>query len=148
MNYLEAKKLYGELKSEKYLWLPENPVYMAVQSRYELAILTLHKEKFGKKAKDWQKAFNHLKNYFESDLTELVKPFQDEVKSRYEAIKAKKELNEKDLELFARGFTPEKQSEKFLLKTSEAWAYHTQGWGANKYARQALNEDIKLFKII
>ncbi len=50
---------------------------------------------------------------FESQLNDTIKPFPDAVKSRYEAIKTKKELNEKDLELFARGFTPEKQSEKF-----------------------------------
>ena len=144
MNYKQALSLWQENKELN--WTPE--LIKDVQESYEVAILALHKKLFNRKAKDFSKAWNHLKSEFENELRETQTPFENESKSRYEALKAKKELNEKDLELFARGFTPEKQSKKFLLKISEAWAYHTQGWGANKYARQALNEDIKFLEIL
>lgn len=148
MNYAEAKNLYSELKSEKYMWLPENPVYIEVQSRYEIAILNLHKEKFGKKIKDWQKAFSKLKNDFESELTELITPFQNEVKAEYDRLSNIREDIKNQLESFAKGFNPEKKTELFHIKTSSGGSYHTQGFGANKYARESLNESVRLLELL
>jgi hypothetical protein len=148
MKYLDAKNLYTELKSEKYMWFPKNPVYMDVQSRYELAILNLYKEKFGKKIKDWQKAYSKLKNDFESELLEIVKPFQDEVSAEYNRLKNIREDIEKQLESFAKGFNPEKKMELVHIKTASGGNWHTQGYGANKYARESLNEDVRLLELL
>ena len=108
MDYNQAHALWLENKNLN--WNPE--IIEDVQKEYELAVLNLYKNLFNKKTKDWAKAFSKLKENFEEELTNTIKPYRDEVSKRYNDIKIQKESNEEQIKLFAKGFIPNKQTEK------------------------------------
>ncbi len=148
MNYNDAINLHAELKSDSLLWIPTNSVYVNIQSRYEIAILALYKEKYGRKIKDWQKAWRKLNTDFQEDLKSTCKPFEDEVKIEYKKINDERENIENQLRNFAKGFEPEKQDITYCVKVGCSSTYRSQGFGANKYAKESLNEDIKLLELL
>jgi hypothetical protein len=144
MDKQEAIELLNEKNNLN--WNPD--VIQDINDRWYQVVKDLHKQFIGRKQGDFNEAYAKLiKNGNEAELKDAIKPFQDEVSARYESMKNRKDKIDSILKEFAKTYTPEKQGEKYCLKTSESWAYSWQP-SHNKYAREKLNEDILLLEIL
>jgi hypothetical protein len=127
-------------------WTPD--LIQDIDSRWHDTVISLHKQIIGRKQSDFNKAYNTLVDKgFKAELEEAIKPFQAEVNTRYQDQKAQKEALETEIKSFARGYIPKKSKGMNCLRLSQAYSYSTQP-SHNKYAREALAEDIRLLEIL
>lgn len=119
-----------------------------IQAEWESAVIALHKTLLGKTKKNWNKAFTALKKNHEDELKAVMIPFQDRVSARYKEFNESKEAMKAELGSFAKTYIPEVSTDIYLLKSKSGGDYHTQGFGANKYAKSALEEDFKLLELL
>lgn len=138
MNKQTAYDLWKSLDTLHYT----REIYQPIQDSFEIATKDLYKKLIGKKTSNYDKAFSKLKNDYPAELEILLNPFKKMSEQSYADIKTKREKE------FAKVNTPEKTDELILIKSASGGDYHTQGYGANKYAKNSLNEDITLLQIL
>lgn len=145
MDKITAQELYAEWKSRYF-----SPEMAAdIQSAMEARVVLLHKELLGKRKSDANRAFQSLVSAgFEDTLKSTIKPYQDEFSVRYNGYKEATNEMEVELKSFSKTYTPEKLEEMTVIKSSSGGSYHTQGFGANKYARERLREDELLLNLL
>lgn len=136
MNISDAKKLYAEMKGIK-------PYDTSIfQKAWEEEVMALCKELTGKKKKDFYSAYSHLvKEGFEERVKEEFKKHEVAYKEHKQKLDEKKNEIKSRLEEFAKTYKPKKTLTKQLITSRSGGDYHTQGFGANKYAKSALQED-------
>jgi hypothetical protein len=147
MNKEQAIELW--MKKQNYRWTPE--MVQDIQEKMDSLTIEKCKEWTGKKKKETQKAYQYiLKNVEDggNKLKDAAKHLYDEVEIRYQAYKQELEDIEKSLKEFSKSYVPETSPDMNCVKTSSPSDYRSQGWGASKYAKNALMEDYNLLQLL
>jgi hypothetical protein len=108
--------------------------------RFNNELIEIFKQKFPKKKKIDL-------NLLDSEIIEPVKErYQSIVVAAYKAKIKQIDLLRKLLDQLAESTLVGSSEEMHMIKLSSASNYSSQGWGANKYARSALNHDYEMLK--
>ena len=144
MNKQDAINKWTKLNNLS--WTPD--LIQDINDRWHDTVRLLHKETIGRKQSDVDKAYRNLVSKgYEDELKNAIIPFQNEVSARYQDQEKTKKALEAEIKIFAKNYIPEKSNNMFCVKLSQSYYYSTQP-SHNKYAREALTEDIKLLEIL
>ena len=144
MNHQEAEELYNEWKYMN--WTSE--LVEDIQLEWESAVLELHKEKVGTRKRKFDTAYASLiSKGFKDEVEELQSGFQAQVSERYDGLKEDRDNVEAQLKLFSKTYEPI-ESDWTILTSCDGGRYHTQGFGANKYAKNSLLSDLVLLQTL
>ena len=144
MTYEEAYEIWESLNDIR--WTPEQ--IQDLQDSLELDVIKMYKDKSGKRTKSYTKAFNFLKDEFESEIKDLTNSYSVIVKERYDEFNENKEEIENRLKEYAKECgLPLARNEAYVIKTASSHTYSSQP-SHNKYARESLNESIKLLELL
>ena len=144
MNKQEAISEWNAYKNMR--WTSNSII--DIQEEWESFIFQLYTEKTKKKSENLSKVYSYLSEHHKEELAEKKSFYLKKVLDREELYEKEKEELKEKLVSFAKTYEPPFSKEKILLKTSRASHYHSQGFGASKYAKAQLQDDFTVLNIL
>jgi hypothetical protein len=118
--------------------------YESLESDLNTAIFAAYKIKTGKKTAKYIKASQELGDDL---IKQIIEPFQAEMMRRVNERRAVKEGMETTLTNYAKKTTIAISDISYCLKSANGGDYHTQGYGASRYAKASLEDDFLLLDL-
>lgn len=134
MNYQKlynAFKKYNEYNSQKF--------YNKVNNDFKDALIAAYNLTFGKKIRKFNEKL--ILQLGDETIAKIRVPFESVVKENFEKHKSIKSNMENMLKEYAKNYVVNPSKEMHCLESVDSGRYHTQGFGANKYAKESLSED-------